>query len=384
MRGMEFDPASYRKSMNNVTLHEKSNWITIVKIAGVFVSWCIGSGFVTGQETLQYFVGYGVWGYAAILAAMTLHIFLNTSFFTLGFEKKYTNPLQIFEYYAGKKLARVFQVFAVALLASAPIVMISGFGAAMQQYFGIPARIGNIMLGVLCLVTILLGLKKLVDICGAIGPLIAVIAIGTGLYYLLTHIGGLVQGMEIAPTLPLNRIAPTWIMAAYYYVCPLHSAPYLAATASTCKTKKEAIYGGILGVILYALCVIIMVSATFTNVRELSTQMIPNLFIANGISRYLGFVFVLLIFLGIYSSCAPCLFTICTSFLKEKTPQYNLFAIALCTVATLISLTMPFDRLFGLIYGVFGFLGGVLILFMIGRHVRNLFVPETAQTSAGD
>lgn len=347
------------------------NWVNVVKVGGVFASWCIGSGFVTGQECLQYFVGYGAMGYAAILEAMLLHIVLLISFFTLGFSLRNANPMQIFEYYAGKKMAKVFQVMSLLMSASCPIVMISGFGAAANQYFQIPSAVGNIILGVLCIVTVLLGLNKMVDVCGAIGPVIVVFAIGIGAYYLTGHLDGVRAGIEIAPTLPLSKIAPVWWMSAYYYVAPLHSAPYMAATATTCNSRREAIYGGIFGVIIYAAAVLTMVTATFSNVEELSSSMIPNLYIANQISPVLGFIFVLLIFLGIYSSTAPCFFNVCRNFAEQGTRRYNILAVALCAAGTLVSLTLPFDQMFSLIYGFFGAVGGILILCVLGRYVYD-------------
>lgn len=353
------------------TIQQPINWVNVVKVGGVFASWCIGSGFVTGQECLQYFVGYGAYGYAAVLEAMLLHVVLLISFFTLGFKLRNANPMQIFEYYAGKKLAKVFQVMCLALSASAPIVMISGFGAAANQYFNIPSEVGNIVLGILCIITVALGLKKMVDICGAIGPVIVVFAIGIGIYYLVGHVDGIAAGIELAPTLPLTKIAPLWWMSAYYYVCPLHSAPYMAATATTCNTRREAIYGGIFGVIIYAAAVLTMVTATFSNVEELSVSMIPNLYIANQISPVLGFIFVILIFAGIYSSTAPCFFNVCRTFAEEGTKRYKILAVSLCGIGTLISLTMPFDKLFNAVYGTFGAVGGVLILCVFGRFIYD-------------
>ena len=39
----------------------KTNWGVVIKISGVFVSWAIGSGFVTGAESMSYWCGYGIW-----------------------------------------------------------------------------------------------------------------------------------------------------------------------------------------------------------------------------------------------------------------------------------------------------------------------------------
>lgn len=371
-----------RNQMGNTLENASINWKNVVKVGGVFASWCIGSGFVTGQECLQYFVGYGKMGYAAIAEAMILHVILLISFFTLGFKLRNANPMQIFEYYAGKKLAKVFQVMCLALSATCPIVMISGFGAAANQYFGIPNAIGNVLLAILCAVTVILGLHKMVDICGAIGPVIVVFAIGIGAYYLTGHLDSVKAGIELAPTLPLSKIAPVWWMSAYYYVCPLHSAPYMAATATTCNSKREAIYGGIFGVIIYAAAVLTMVTATFSNVVELSESMIPNLYIANQLSPVLGLIFVILIFLGIYSSTAPCFFNVCRTFAEEKTKRYNTIAVVYIAVGTLISLLFPFDKLFSAIYGTFGAVGGVLILCVFGRFIYDYVQSKKAPASA--
>ena len=35
--------------------NEGFSWIDTIKIAGAWISFCIGSGFATGQELLQYF-----------------------------------------------------------------------------------------------------------------------------------------------------------------------------------------------------------------------------------------------------------------------------------------------------------------------------------------
>ena len=38
----------------------KSNKGTVIKIAGAYVAWVMGSGFATGQEILQFFTSYRI------------------------------------------------------------------------------------------------------------------------------------------------------------------------------------------------------------------------------------------------------------------------------------------------------------------------------------
>ncbi len=37
----------------------------VLKIAGAFVGFLVGAGFASGQELLQFFVSFGVWGWLA-------------------------------------------------------------------------------------------------------------------------------------------------------------------------------------------------------------------------------------------------------------------------------------------------------------------------------
>ena len=358
--------------------NEKISWKNVVIIAGVFVSWAIGSGSVTGQASLQYFCGYGIWGFAGIAVEALVHLFLLISFFKLGHRRNFKSPLDIFTYYCGEKIGKVFQILSLGLLFAAPVTMISGFGAALNQHFGLPTKLGSILLGILCLVTVILGLKGLVNIIGSIGPFMIILMIGTGLYYFIQNAAGLSAGIEIAPNMGFSKIAPTWWLAGLYYVTctPLQTAPFFTATAKGFKNIRELVYGAIVGVIFYAAADIVMCCSLFCNIEELGTQMIPNLYLANTISPMLGFIFIVVIFMAIFSSCAPSMFTLCAVFREEKTPAYNKFAVVLVVASVLCSMTLPFDKLLGLVYGVYGVLGGILVLFIVAKQFREKDTAE--------
>ncbi len=351
----------------------KVRWLNVIKIAGVFIAWAIGSGSVTGQASLQYFCAYGAWGYLGIVVDCTLHLFLLLAFFEIGFKMKFDSPLAIYTYFAGEKIGKAFQVLSLVLLFSAPVVMISGFGASLNQHFGIPNQIGSILLGILCLITILLGLKKLVDITGSIGPFMIALTIVICVIYLFWNMDGLSEGISKASTMGLTKIAPTWWLAGLYYTTctPFQSAPFFAATATNFNVKRELQLGAIFGVLFYGITDVVMASALFSNIDVLSQQMIPNLYIANQISPVLGIVFIIVIFMAIFSSCVPSMFTVCASFQKEKTSGYNKLAVVLVVVSVICSMLLPFDKLLNLVYGTYGVLGGVLVVFIFFRQWKD-------------
>lgn len=345
-----------------------------MRIGGCFASWCIGSGFVTGAETRQYFCCYGVYGYIGMGLAMLLHLYLINKYFDLGYKKRHTDPLQVFDYYCGRRLGKLFRALGYGLLYAAPVVMISGFGATVSQYFNVPPQVGSVILAGICLIVILLGLKRLVEVTGALGPIIVGLALVTGIIYLGRHIGGLAEGIRIAPTLGMPRIAPHWLIGTLYYTTctPMQAAPFFVAVAANENNRNDLMKGGVLGVVMYLLGAATMTTANFSNIKLLSQYSVPNLEIANSISPTLGFIFVIVIFLGIFSSTVPSMFTLIKSIAKEeRSYKYNWVAAVVVVSSLLCSMLLPFDTWLGLVYGIYGVIGAVMVLFIARKSYKE-------------
>lgn len=360
-----------------VVSNQKRSLINIAKVAGAWVSYCIGSGFATGQDSLQYFCAWGSYAFIAITIGILIHIYVSSSYLRLGIEQKFDNPMGVFDYYCGPYLGKVIAAITLVVSFGSPAVMIAGFGATLSQNFGIPPVIGNIILGIACFLTIVLGLKKMVDIIGAIGPILIIATLFTGGVYLCTHFSQLDAGMALAPTLHLPSIGNSWLMSGVFYAtwAPLCCAPFLVATAKTIDTKEEALWGSIFGNVFYGLATAMLVAAFFCDITEVSKQLIPNLYLAKQISPILSLFFFILIIFGIYSSAVPGLFVVCATLAKEKTFKYNVIAGVTCTAATLVTIILPFDKLLNLVYSVFGYMGlpfiGVIIIKQIFVYVSQ-------------
>ena len=42
-------------------MKQKTDWLNVVKYAGAYIAFIIGSGFATGQEIIQFYTSYGIW-----------------------------------------------------------------------------------------------------------------------------------------------------------------------------------------------------------------------------------------------------------------------------------------------------------------------------------
>lgn len=78
----------------------------------------------------------------------------------------------LYEVVGGKAGGKLLSFFVWAYNLGCYFFMISGFGNVLNQQFGLPRPIGNAIAVILSVGTALLGLKKMVDIIGKIGPVV--------------------------------------------------------------------------------------------------------------------------------------------------------------------------------------------------------------------
>lgn len=364
---------------------EKMSLWNVIKMAGAWISFCIGSAFATGTGIMQVYGSHGMKAYAIIPIAMIMFIYFVVSFFKLGFKGTCKNSMDIFEYYCGKRVGTIFKIMTIVFMFLSPTCMISGFGATLSEYFGTPAYVGSLIMGAFCLATVLLGLKKLVNIVGVVGPVIIILTLWIGGSSVLNNWGGFQEGVKLSMEADILKYSNSWFVSGLLESAwaPLILGPFLVSCASTVKSEKEAITGGVLGVFGYGAAIATMVTAYFCQFAAVSQQMVPTLYLALQLSSKLTMVFVVMVFLGIYSSAVPSQFNFCATFFPEKTFKYNITAIVTIVFATLGSLVLPFDLLLNKVYVFFSYASWIFILFMMARQIRD-FVAAKKEREASN
>ena len=160
---------------------EQVNWRNVVKLSGAYIAYLIGSGFATGQEVLQFFVSYGMNGLYGALISAVLFCSIGVIVMRKGHELQLERPSLIFRHYCGNYLGRAIEYFTLLFIFSIVVIMIAGSGAIAEEYFGVPSAVGWLGMGVVAMITVLAGLRRLVDIIGAIGPFIVVFTVALAL-----------------------------------------------------------------------------------------------------------------------------------------------------------------------------------------------------------
>src|SRR5699024_5385710 len=87
------------------------------------------------------------------------------------------------------------------------------------------------------------------------------------------------------------------------------------------------------------------------------------------IAPWLGYVFSVIILLGIYSTAAPMLWTVADQFPIKSRRTYTILCLALTVVALIGALKLPFAELVGFVYPSIGYFGLVFFGMLAYRQI---------------
>lgn len=348
----------------------------VINYAGAFIALLIGSGFATGQEVLQYFAAMGFYGVLGVIACFVLLAYVGISFVSAGYNNKFEMPNDIYRYYCGNIIGTFYDYFSVFFIFLSFTVMIGGAGATTAQHYGWSPYLGGIMMAVLAVVTVLFGLNKIVDVIGNIGPVIVVIAIFVGAVSIFKNIDGAKDATKIVNELVLSgevkKASSNWWLAAGSYVgfCMLWLAAFLGQIGAGANSDREGKLGAFVGAAGFSIAVLLMALGILFSIAHLRGSQIPTLILAGKIHPMLANIFSVIILLGIYTTSVPLLWSVIARFAKEKTMKFNVLAIILGVLGSVIGLLLKFSDLVNTVYVLNGYVGLILLFIMIIRSIQ--------------
>ncbi|MDO4552124.1 MAG: hypothetical protein Q4C22_01160 [Bacillota bacterium] len=348
-------------------------WGNVFKFAGAFIAFLIGSGFATGQEILQYFTSYGYQGLLTILVMFILFIYVSRDFIVTGYREQFSKGSEIFQYYCGKYIGAFYDFFTIAFVFMSYVVMIGGAGATLNQHYGLPTYVGGILIVVLAGSTVICGLGRIVDIIGRIGPIIVLIAVGIGLYAVLSNFSGIAEGARLIEEgrVEVMQAGSNWFISASSYVgfCMLWLAAFLAAMGKSANSEREATLGSLLGTLGFSFGCLVLMLGFLAYVADVAGTQVPSLVIAVMIHPGFATIFSVIIIAGIYTTAVPLLWQASSRFTVEKSKSFVIVTIILAIAGGFIGLALPFNRLVNIIYVINGYVGILLIVFMIWKGI---------------
>lgn len=354
----------------------------VINLAGAMIAYLIGSGFASGQESLQFFTAYGMWGcLGAGLCAGAIYLFFSTTIMEDGRKLQLTQSNDIFRYYCGRYVGTFYEWYTPFFLFLVFVVMISGAGAILNEYYGLHPLVGRAIMAGLSLVVVLLGLNRMIDIIGKIGPVIIIFGIIVGLVNIFLSLDGFAAADETLAAIEVNKAAPTWYLSGIIFAafgCIL-AAPFLARIGATTNSSTEARLGGGLGAGAFIIACMVMAYGLMASIGDIYAKNVPALVLADKMFPAVGIIFSLILFGAVFSTAVPMLWLSCNRIsTDEKSSRFRISAVVLTMIAFLGG-QLPFAKLVNTIYPFTGYLGIILIVCIAIRTLRGT-VPATQPT----
>lgn len=372
-----------------------------VILAGAIIALVIGSGFATGQEIVQYFSSYGLQSLLALLVFAVCFIYYNYSFAKVGSQEKYEIGNDVYRYYCGKYLGTFFDYYSTAFCYMSFFVMVGGASSTLNQGFGVPTWVGGILLTAIVVTIVCAGLNKLVDIIGVIGPIKIAFFIAIGIIVLVLDWDQISTGLQAISTGTLagagegegiTQAGGNWVMSGFSYAgfVLLWFASFMTLLGAN-NDRRDLNAGIVIAtvVICFAIAVI-----TFAQIANINTTVdggetyvwnaaIPNLVLAGRLWSGLSYFYAVIVFIGICATAVPLLYNPVARFAKEGTARFRVLGIVLGVAGLVIGLFVPYATLVNVIYVLNGYIGAVLLLFMLWRTFKDLRARRAPKAQAG-
>lgn len=345
----------------------------ILTFAGAVVACLIGSGYATGQEILQFFAAYGRFGFLGLglsvagLAAATERVMRDS------YGRKEENPAGILRYYCGERIGRLFTRLMPLILFSTMIVMVSGAGTAMEEYYGWNPYAGRLLILAPIYLTVVMGLDKLVEIIGFLGPFTILFTLIICVERVLHPEVGLPEAYVFMERAETVKAAGSWWLSALLYTSfnLTMSLAFFAGMGAHAASAREAGAGSVMGTAAYGVAAFFMNGALLTSYPAMEGVSIPMLYLADRLHPFFGYLFSLILISEIYTTAVPSLWALAGMYRKETDPGFSRLALLLLGAAFLGSL-LPFETLIHAVYPLIGWVG-LLLLAGIARKELTSF-----------
>ena len=333
----------------------KKNPITIsngLKIAAIYASVFLGAGFASGNELLQYFVGFGRIGLLGIGIAGAIFALTGWAVLHICRRQNLKNYNQLMAHLFGQRLGGIMEGVVVLFLFCLFVAMLAGAGATGREAFGLPFTIGSFAVGVCVFLVLCFGLTGIVKINVVLAPFMLFGGIFIGLFTFFVRTNPVFY--MFAP----GRLSLLWLLSAAVYASYnlVTGIPILAATAPMAEKRKDAALGGLLGggvITILGICMALPLFLYHTNFIDLE---IPFLYIVTRHGDGIRLIYLAVLISAIVTTAACNAFAV-AEWLKTRGYSNKVkIAAALCILGVAVS-HIGFSNIVAYVYPAFGFLG---------------------------
>ena len=331
----------------------------ISKIAGAFVGVIVGAGFASGQEILQFFTSFGVYGLIGCVVAGLTFVFLSMVFSTLGQRLRAQSHKEVVQALLGRHLGMVFDLLITFFLFAITVVMLAGAGSLLQQWLDLPEVWGSVLATIATVLIVCLDVRQVIAFIGAVTPLLVFLTVVVAAYVVSTRTPATTCCW---PPRNSSRAAPAsgWWPPLYVSYNIVAGMPFLVIMGGQASSRRNALWGGVLGGVLLGILMLLIGAAMYLRIDTLGGVSMPMLALATQISPGLGHLMSLAIFGMILNTAVGMLYAFVARILPAGGAPFRL-GTSVAGIAALAGSFVGFIKLVGVVYPIYGYIGFLLM-----------------------
>ncbi|WP_341300736.1 hypothetical protein MHB44_21035 [Lysinibacillus sp. FSL H8-0500] len=342
-----------------------------LQIGGAYVGIIVGAGFASGQEIILYFTSFGLKGvYGALLAAFGFSL-VGMCIAQVSSRLRTTSHKDLIYQISGNFMGFLLDLLLSIFLFGVAVIMFAGAGATLQQMFGLPVWLGSICMVVLTVATVMLNVKSIINIIALATPYLLTIVSIIAIYAIATMDLTFVEQAVIAQQTQISTNS-WWLTALLYMAFNIGvSFSLLTVMCGAVRNEKVAGIGGVIGGILLGALILLIHLSLLAKMNIVIGLDIPMLALANEIHPIVGLLMTLSLLGMIYNTAVGMLYSFIVRFIEPSRSNFKRAAIFLGGLGFLASL-VGFTTLVSRLYAVMGYVGLVLIIFIVAAWLRGI------------
>lgn len=329
--------------------------IAAAKIAAAYVGTVIGAGFASGQELLQFFAGYGIWGLLGIATAGWGFAYLGSHVLDIGFRLGATGYSQILYQVCGRKIGAALDACTAVFLFGGVCIMLAGTGAIAQQFFGLSYMAGVIAMALLLLFTTARGVSGIANVNLFLIPLLILMIVSMGFYSLWYH--GTSEFIQELREIPQPPFSWHWLGSSIQYLSYnlVYGATILAPLGKVTPKTGVRRAGGWSGGILLGLLSLWITILLLTHHEQIAASEVPMLEISQIQHPWNYWLYAATLLGAMYTTAIASLYGTAEKLARRFGLSLKIAILFILPAALLFS-QFGFSRLIGILYPVFGLL----------------------------
>jgi uncharacterized membrane protein YkvI len=341
-----------------------SNIKNILGIAMAFVGVVVGAGFASGQEILQFFSSFGYWGLLGGVVCGLCFTILGMAVGELSQVSVSHSFKEGLYLICGPRLGVVVDIMITFFMYAIAVVMFAGGGSLMEQQWGVPAQYGSIAVMLITVLIVFLRVDRVMAFIGSVTPFLVLMMIFLCIYSWNTRDLPLEELDVIAHTKPQG--AGHWLVGSLLYVSynMVVGAPFLMIAGAQATSRRNALLGGLVGGLLLGFLIVLISAGVFGRIDTIGSAALPMLMLATEQSKLLGTIMSVVIFAMILTTSVGVLYSFSARIFTPNTRKFNI-GTAIAGVLGLVGAKIGFINLVGTVYPFFGYLGFVLMAWIL-------------------